>query len=104
MPRLPTIRVIGSQFISTSLRDLPVVPARSTGAVVVIAVAPLDSVGPGLIPGRQFGPGMPPLRFLVQRGVGDGPEGTDRLTVDADAGGGDLGSRRLLHEREALAG
>src|SRR6185503_7381751 len=104
IPRLPTMRVIGSQFISTSLRDLPVVPVRSTGAVVVIAIAPLASVGPGLISGGQLGPGMAPLRFLVQRGVGDGAECTNRLAVDADAGGGDLGSRRLVHEGHELVG
>src|SRR5690348_10998755 len=34
MPRLPTMRVIGSQFISTSLRDS--VPAARCGVVIVV--------------------------------------------------------------------
>ena len=42
MPRLPTIRVIGSQFISTRLPFL--LGASFVGAVIVlIAIAPLKS-------------------------------------------------------------
>jgi hypothetical protein len=40
MPKLPTIRVIGSQFISTSFLDLPAVPFSGAATVVAIAVAP----------------------------------------------------------------
>src|SRR5258708_35634643 len=42
---------------------------------------------------------MPPLRFLVHRCVGKCAQSSDRLAVNADRGGGDLRSRRLVHER-----
>src|SRR4051794_18512368 len=65
MPRLPTMRVIGSQFISTSCLGL--MGTSFCGAIVVlIALAPYEfSVRPWVIAGGEFGPAVPPFRFLV---------------------------------------
>src|SRR5271154_1722715 len=65
MPRLPTILVIGSQFISTNL----LVSAASSlcaAVIVPIVVSPLASlVGTAVVTGSQFGARMPPLGLFV---------------------------------------
>src|SRR5271169_1910745 len=77
LPRLPTMRVIGSQFIST--RFLPLVAASLVGAVIVLIESLLSVglsvnveevlVGPRVVASSQFSPRMPPLRFLIYGGL-----------------------------------
>src|SRR5277367_2122724 len=45
---------------------------------------------------------MPPFRFFVYRGVGEGAQRSNSLAVNADARGGDLRSRRFIHKRHEL--
>src|ERR1700675_4518993 len=86
IPRLPTIRGIGSQFISTSFLDLPGAPDFGAATVVVIAVAPCCSEGLGEVAGGQLGPRMAPLGFLVHRRIGERSECPDGLAVQLNAG------------------
>src|SRR5580692_1856180 len=90
IPRLPTMRVIGSQFISTSFlvsRGVCVV-----GAVIVLRIIRSSSslVVPGVIPRSQFTPWVTPLRFLIQRGVGERAQSADSPAVDAYHASGKL--------------
>src|SRR5665213_4248308 len=75
IPRLPTIRVIGSQFISTKLRFL--LELSVPGCSVVAMKIFLSSVGMGSVACVQVGTGMSPLRFLVDCGVRDASKRTD---------------------------
>src|ERR1700729_2235253 len=64
MPRLPTILVIGSQFISTNL----LVSAASSlcaAVIVPIVVSPFASLVGTAVTGIQFGRRMPPLGLFV---------------------------------------
>src|SRR5271156_4425150 len=95
MPRLPTMRVIGSQFISTRFFDL--LGTSFVGAVMVlIEIAPLLSqsgcsakplVRSRVVTGGQFRSRMPPFGFLVQCVLRNRPQRPDRTTINADAGG-----------------
>src|SRR5271154_560702 len=83
IPRLPTIRVIGSQFISTSLRVFP--GASDVGAVMVlISQIPFsfDLVSSRMVASGQFRPRMPPLRFFVDRIVGDGAQRSNSTAIN----------------------
>src|SRR3984885_14116529 len=91
MPRLPTILVIGSQAISVSSFLPP--------AVVVIADSPRL-----LVAGEQFGALGAPLRLLVSRLGGEGPQGAEDRAVHAAGGGGPPRAGRLVHERHELVG
>src|SRR5262245_16396894 len=85
MPRLPTMRVIGSQFISTRL--LPI--------AVLVAEAMADSDLP-LWP--------TPVRFLVHGRLCERSQRPNRPAVDGDGGRGELGAGRLVHEGHELVG
>src|SRR5438067_1357792 len=91
MPRLPTMRVMGSQDISTSLRVPVVVSARGVVTVAMVFLlrtlllkpirkrgqtpfSNLAVVGRGVVAGGQFAAAVPPLRFLVDRRIGQGAE------------------------------
>src|SRR5579863_4232160 len=110
MPRLPTMRVIGSQFISTRFRDL--LGMSLVGAVMVlIVIAPYVVrsgfaaellIGSWVITGGQFRARMPPPGFFVQGSLRNRAQGPDGTAVDADAGAGNLGPRRFIHERHEL--
>src|ERR1700683_932262 len=113
MPRLPTMRVIGSQFISTRFFDL--LGTSCVGAVMVlIGIAPLPSqsgfcsmavlIGSRVIPGGQFRAGMPPLRLFVYGVLGYGPQRTDRAPIHADSGAGNMGAWRFIHKWHELVG
>src|SRR3954469_20491395 len=103
MPRLPTIRVIGSQAISTSWPGWVAPPASRS--VIVIVRTPLRGLGdggaagrrsrpvPGVVAGGQCLAVVPPLRFLVGRGVGDPAQPADQRAV-----------RLAEHRGEAAAG
>src|SRR5271154_6540241 len=110
IPKLPTIRVIGSQFISTNFLEPVGVPFAGE-VIVPIVLAPLSLVsfyrqiaatecGPdlGAIARSQFGARMPPFRFFVHCGIGEGAQRSNGLAVNADARGGDLCSRRFIHK------
>src|SRR5208283_1166714 len=101
IPRLPTIRVIGSQFISTSFLAPVGVPFVVDVTVPMIS-APFLLVRPGSIPSGQFRASVPPFRFLVYGLVGKRPQRSDRLAVHRDACGRDLRARWLIHERHEL--
>src|SRR5438132_6066358 len=101
MPRLPTMRVIGSQFISTRFRFL--VGTSFTGAVVVL-IRSLLSVGSGVIAGGEFGARMPPFRFLVHSRLGKGAKRTNGPPVGTDHPGRNPGARWFIHERHELVG
>src|SRR5215469_14132670 len=92
MPRLPTIRVMGSQAISVSW---PVV----WPSVVVIARSPRL-----LVAGEKFAALRPPLGFLVRGAGGEAAEGTDGGAVHLARRGGHPRAGRLVHERHELVG
>src|SRR5499433_3131127 len=100
MPRLPTIRVIGSQAISTK-------PVSS--AVVIALLYSLPARGtarawsPGLLEARQeLVALLAPLRLLVGGLRGEAAKGADHGAVHRAGRRGDLRSRRLVHERHEL--
>src|SRR3954469_3139221 len=96
MPRLPTILVIGSQDMSTTLPASGVPRSR-------VAMAALLSVSPaGLVAGAQLRLVVPPLRFLVDGLVGDRPQLADHRAVAAGDGGGQAAAGRRVHERHEL--
>src|SRR5271165_1232118 len=121
MPRLPTIRVIGSQDISLMSDSCAVViadpfpsewarrPALSRTASPCSA-SPCQSSGPRpcqppgpcrspglLVAGQELGALLAPLRLLI-RGLGrEAAQGADDRPVHAARGGGNLRSRRLVH-------
>src|SRR5258708_38803210 len=101
MPRLPTIRVIGSQDISTRLPDW--VPCSGM-VTVAIPVAPFSTLGicGGVIPGGQLGPLVPPFRLMVGRILGEPAQGADDPAVHADGGRRERGARGRIHERHEL--
>src|ERR1700761_2753180 len=102
IPRLPTILVIGSQFISTRLPELV---ASSLYVVVIVAiVAPYSLVGSGLIASREFRTGMPPLRFLVDGVVRHLAQPADCHSVSTYRSARELCARRLIHEGHEFIG
>src|SRR5437764_14876550 len=105
MPRLPTMRVIGSQDISTSLR---VSVGDALSGKVTVAMTSLPPLAPGvsrgMVSGRQLGSVVPPLRLLVGRGVGEAAQGADHGAVHADGFRGQLGAGGLVHEGHELVG
>src|SRR3954470_4284317 len=98
MPRLPTMRVIGSHAISTRPVFWPVV---GFGAVAVMAG--LSERG-GLVAGAQPPALRPPAGFLVDGLRRDVAQLADHHPVGAARGPGDLASRRGVHERHELVG
>src|SRR4249919_3672328 len=98
MPRLPTIRVIGSQAISTTSLD-----SLLLLLVVVILRPRLRVPSPGLLEaGGELLALAPPGRFLVHRLLGDFAQAPDRLAVDGAAARRQLGAGWLVHERHEL--
>src|SRR5450432_3410355 len=91
MPRLPTIRVIGSQAISTR-------PFSSSVNFLVGIVLPPDS----LVAGRQLAAWRSPLRLIVKGVRGDLAQSSDRSPVEAAGQGGDSGAGRFIHKRHEL--
>src|SRR5690606_13969461 len=95
MPRLPMIRVTGSQDISTSwLWDV----------VLAIAMVRLLSMRVWVVPGGQDVPVVMPLRFLVHRAVGQGAEDPDEKPVGPVERRGEGGAGRLIHEGHEAIG
>src|SRR5689334_15887332 len=92
MPRLPTIRVIGSHAISTTSPDFLV--------VVVMSVA-FPSPGLG-VAGEQRVALLAPPRLLVDRVHRDAAQPPDDRAVHRAGARRDLAARRLVHERHEL--
>src|SRR5438105_1518548 len=114
MPRLPTIRVIGSQFISTSLRasagrsargvvmvDMGVTPSGRVRLDAPYSIVPIRR---WMVSGGQLAAAVPPLRFLVAGVVRDRPQAADHPAVDADQARRQEGAGRLVHEGHELVG
>src|SRR3954451_10472726 len=99
MPRLPTIRVIGSQAMSTRF-PVGVVPVVR-GSVAVIVCCP--SPGP-LRAGHELGRRPAPLGLLVGGAGRHLPQPSDGRAVDAGCGGRGLRARRFVHEGHELVG
>src|SRR5581483_1333081 len=98
MPRLPTMRVIGSHAISTRPVFSSLV-ARAGRSVVVIRLPPL-----GPIAGEQLVARSSPLRFLVDRLGRDAAQAADEAAVRAAGRGRHPAARWLVHERHELVG
>src|SRR4051812_10696923 len=94
MPRLPTMRVIGSHAMSTSSVAWPPVSGRFS-----VAVMSFPSPGPGGAAG-QFSAGPTPLGLPVERVRGDAAQAADHLAVGADGAGREPAAGRLIHERQ----
>src|SRR5580698_5270772 len=81
IPRLPTMRVIGSQFISTSFLVSP--GAWVVGAVVVlIRCRSFLLVALRVIAGGKFGFRMAPLRLRIESLIGERAQSADSPPVD----------------------
>src|ERR1051326_86259 len=102
MPRLPTIRVIGSQFISTRLFFPVVRRVRSSVTVAILSV--LSAVFRGLVSGDQLVGLAPPLGLTIGARIGNGPQSSDHHSVRFRRYGGDARARRFIHEWHELVG
>src|SRR5271156_89098 len=109
MPRLPTMRVIGSQFISTRFFDL--LGTSLVGAVIVLIDRSLcfvlrqwASIRSWMVAGGQFSARMTPLWFLVDGGLGHVAQGANGAAVGADGCAGNLCTRRLIHKGHEFVG
>src|SRR5580692_9489803 len=105
MPRLPTIRVIGSQFIST--RFLFLLGTSLVGAVTVLIRRSFGfsvewSVRSRVVSGGQFRAGMSPLRFFIDGILGYRAQSTNGSAICTDRCGGDSSSRRFIHKGHEL--
>src|ERR1700690_4085007 len=106
MPRLPTIRVIGSQFISTRFPFLPGI--SFVGAVIVlirsllfvfsveISQLTLNLIRSWMVPGAQFRARMTPLGLFVDGGLSHGAQGANRAAIGSNGGGGGLPPQWLI--------
>src|ERR1700683_2375070 len=93
MPRLPTMRVMGSQAISTR----PFL--SSVNFLVGIALSP-DL----LVAGGEVASWRTPFRLVVEGVGGDLAQPSDRVAVEAAGQGGDSCAGRFIHERHELVG
>src|SRR3954454_974949 len=101
MPRLPTMRVMGSHDISTSSW----VCASGTRVSVSVDMALPLSVRCGRgSTGKEGHARDPPLGLLVHRLDGDPPQAPHGRAVHAARHGGHPRARRLVHERHELVG
>src|ERR1700722_15619790 len=93
MPRLPTIRVIGSHAISTR-------PFSSSVNFLTAIALPPDL----LVAGGQVAAWCAPLRFVVQRVLGDLAQAAHGPADQPAGHGRDAGPGRFVHERHELVG
>src|ERR1700722_5309218 len=93
MPKLPTIRVMGSQAISTR-------PSLSSVKFLVAIVLPPNF----LVAGRQLTARCAPLRLVIERVGGDLAQTPDGPAVQAAGQGRDTGTGRFIHERHEFVG
>src|SRR5882762_9894693 len=98
MPRLPTMRVMGSQFISTR-PPLVLAAAIAMTRLLCFSKGELRPSPLRLVPGRQGPTRLAPLRLLVQRLRREGAERTQRASPEPHGFRREAGARRLVHER-----
>src|SRR4051795_5679709 len=97
MPRLPTILVIGSQDMSTSLPASGV--TRSRVAIERLLVAPA-----GAVAGGELAAALAPDRLLVDRRVRDAAQPPHQRSVDVGDARRHAATGRGVHERHELVG
>src|SRR5258708_11604191 len=115
IPRLPTMRVMGSQFMSTRLRFFSSSSGMVSGNVAMAFVLfrivrrlfskwleGVRAFWP--IPSGKLWAIVAPLGFLVDGRVGNAAQCTNHAAVTADERGGEHTSGRLVHERHELIG
>src|SRR5215475_13981510 len=97
MPREPTMRVIGSQFISTrpSVLGSTVLTGFAVAAILLLSC----SVSSWAVAGGESRPRMPPLRFFVGRMISDAAQRPDHPAVEADGARRERRARRFIHKR-----
>src|ERR671922_186172 len=98
MPRLPTILVIGSQDMSTTVPASGV--TRSRTAIAGSSLVP----PPGLVARGELVAVVPPGRLLADRAVREAAEPADHRPVGARHRGRHRTAGRLVHERHELVG
>src|SRR4029077_17198212 len=106
MPRLPTIRVIGSQFISTMFpcgAEVPLCGAVITSGINISLVATL-SVKFGFVSSGQFAARMTPLWFFVDGAICDRAQSPKNASPHTHDDGRKCRSRRRIHERHEFVG
>src|SRR5262245_30741456 len=115
MPRLPTMRVMGSHAISTSWPGSRLT-CDGSGMIVVIRLRFLNALHPKArqrndqhLPGAsrsgfEFRAGVPPARLLVDGASGDVAQAADHRSVQARGRAGKLAARGLIHEGHKLVG
>src|SRR3984957_1190536 len=102
IPRLPTIRVIGSQFISTRFRDFVGVSLLTPAIVLIFLGSFRILVRPRVIARSEFRAWVSPLRLFVYGGIGHGTQCPDRAAIYANRSGGNTRAGRLVHEGHEL--
>src|SRR5579875_554893 len=113
MPRLPTIRVIGSQDISTRVRSSLSAGGLSTvamffslfslpGRTAARRALRVLSVAPRTVTGGQLRTPVTPAGLFVHSVVGEVPQRPDQPPVQAGDPRRELASRRLVHEGHEL--
>src|SRR5882757_9668306 len=99
MPRLPTMRVIGSHAISTrSFLPLELMPLPLSVCVMSGSL----SAPRGLVAGVELLALVPPLRLVVDLAFGDLPQPPDHRAVGATGQRGHVRARWFVHERHEL--
>src|SRR3954470_7824726 len=93
MPRLPTMRVIGSHAMSTM---------RPASGLTGSRVAAMSVPPAWVVACRQLRLVVPPLRFLVDGRVGHRAQAPHRLAVEADHARGHAAAGWRVHERHEL--
>src|SRR4249919_3310514 len=106
MPKLPTIRVMGSQATSTRPSAFSL-SLLGLAMVVVMGACLLAVLGLRCLPGAsrargELGTRLTPLGFLVDRVLSHRTEATQGRTPGTDHGRGELAARGLVHERHEL--
>src|SRR6185436_17528538 len=108
MPKLPTIRVMGSQATSTRPSAFSL-SLLGLAMVVVMGACLLAVRGLRCLPGAsrargELGTRLTPLGFLVDRVLSHRTEATQGRTPGTDHRRRELAARGLVHERHELVG
>src|SRR5215207_9927760 len=99
MPRLPTILVIGSQDMSTSLPASGVTRSRVAMSALPSLVSPA-----GLVARGELRAAVSPDRLLDDRRVRDAAQPAHHGAVDRRDARGDTAAGRCVHEGHELVG
>src|ERR1700687_1718553 len=99
MPRLPTMRVIGSQAISTTWLPSAATSSRRSSRSVTAIESLSFRLPTRLVASDELATGLAPLGFLIDRMRGYAPQRADDSAIGAARGGRDARARRLVHER-----